>query len=571
MTARRDRRERVSPEETAATFSLLVAAFVSLPALLLALVVVPVAKRWRLAVAVAALVGVVVTAAAWPAISAEVHAAVEAMQAAGGLIQDPGRAAGAAWPHVKSWWLSGLGLAPAFALAIDLLRPKSVEELRERDQRRDDRRSARAERRARRRVGAPRLARKERGVPIGRHVSGDRLLTTSRGRVELPRSRLARTMLAVGTSGSGKTEFLLRLAHGVASQTDCAVVAIDPKGDPQTQDRFADAMRGAGREPRLFPQEGYDGFRGSARELVNRLVQLIDWADEGGGTYYRDLSVNLVRLACTAPGGPPRSSVELLDRLDKNHLSQLWAGSGREPEIAAFRADHVDACRQRYRSFFDAVDGRLDGDFAFEDASASYLLLNELAYGEETGKLARFLIEDFKQYVAARKRRDQRVLLIVDEFSAIADGDRMARVVEVVRSYGASVVLAPQAYEGMGGEQAAARILNAAHTIFLFQVPSPEQIVRAAGTRIAIEQSRQHDDGIALDLGSAREQHQHKVPPNDVRALPPGMCFAIGSGKAQKIQIAPLKTERVTTPQRPVEHVQVQPEIAAPAQEPLRL
>ena len=569
---RRDERERMSPEEAAATFALLVAAFVSLPALLLALAAVPRAKRWRLPLSAAALVGVGVTVALWPTISAEVRGAVEAMQAAGGLIRDPGRAAEAAWPHVRSWWLFGLGLAPAFALAIDLLRPKSVDEVRERDQRRDDRRSARAESRARRKVGAPPLARREDGVSIGRYVSGDRLLTISRGRVELPLSRLARTILAIGTSGSGKTEFLLRLAYGVASQTDWAVVVIDPKGDPQTQERFADAMRQAQREPRVFPQQSYDGFRGGARELVNRLVQLIDWAEEGGGTYYRDLSVNLVRLACTAPGGPPRSSAELLERIDKNKLTALWVGSGREREIAAFRAEHVDACRQRYRSFFDAVDGRLDGDFAFEDASASYLLLNELAYGEETGKLARFLIEDFKQYVAARKRRDERVLLIVDEFSAIADGERMARVVEVVRSYGATVVLAPQAYEGMGGEDAAARILNAAHTTFLFQVPNPEQIVRTAGTRLAIEQSIQHEAGIALDLGSAREQHQHKVSPNDVRALPPGMCFAIGSGKAQKIQIAPLPcVERAPTSRGLDEHVRVQTETEPAPQEPLRL
>src|SRR5687768_598636 len=59
-------------------------------------------------------------------------------------------------------------------------------------------------------------------------------------------------------------------------------------------------MRRAGRDVRLFPQEPYDAWRGTGREIANRLVQLIDWADEGGGAYYRDLSINLVRLACGA-------------------------------------------------------------------------------------------------------------------------------------------------------------------------------------------------------------------------------------------------------------------------------
>lgn len=208
----------------------------------------------------------------------------------------------------------------------------------------------------------------------------------------------------------------------------------------------------------------------------------------------------------------------------------------------------MDACRQRYGSFFGAIDGQLDGSFAFEDADCGYLLLNELLYGEETDKLARFLVEDFKQYVAGRKVEGRQVLLIVDEFSAIADGARMARVIEVVRSYGAALVLAPQAYAGMGGDEAAARILNAANTIFLHAVPDPEPIVRAAGTEIVIESSVRYEQGRSLDIGSAREQHQHKVSPNDVRALAPGMCFVIGSGRAQKVQVAPAPE----VPERPL-------------------
>jgi len=286
--------------------------------------------------------------------------------------------------------------------------------------------------------------------------------------------------------------------------------------------RFDQLMRRAGRTPRLFPADHYDGWRGSGREIANRLIELIDWADEGGGTYYRDLSVNLVRLACTAPKGPPRSSQQLLDRLDRTTLAGLWAGSPRAKELISFKDDHVAGCRHRYQAFFDAVDGQLDGTFAFEDSDCGYLLLNELIYGEETSKLARLLLEDFKQYVAARKRDGHQVLLIVDEFSAIASGERVPRLVEIVRSYGASLVLAPQAYEGMGGDEAAARILNASHTIILHAVPEPEQLVRVAGTTIEIEASTQHDAGRSLDVGSARPQHQYKVSPNEVRALQPG-------------------------------------------------
>jgi Cdc6-like AAA superfamily ATPase len=511
---------------------------ISLPAMVLALVLIPLARSRRLAMFVLAVGGLGVTLLLWSRITGQMEAALAAVRRAGGFWEDPGRALEAAWPHVRAWWTMALGLAPTVACGAELLRPRSVEELRERDERRAERLRNRRERRARRAAGIGRPERRPAGFELGRHVEGDRLLPTSRGRVAMPLARLEKTVLVIGAPGSGKTETVLRLAHGVATSSDWPAFVIDAKGDRNTQQRFGRLMQQARRRPCLFPDRPYDGWRGSPREIAGRLVQLIDWADEGGGAYYRDLSVNLVRAACAAPQGPPRSSCELLARLDKTALLDLWAGHDRAQAIAGFKPEHVDACRQRYAAFFDATEGQLDGDWALEDTDAGYLLLNELLYGEETSKLGRFLVEEFKQYLAARNRQGRQVLLIIDEFSAIADGERVARMIEVVRSHGAAVVLAPQAYEGMGGEQASARILNAAHTVLLHAMPDPEPIVKAAGTRLVVEQSLQHQAGVSTDLGSSRQQHQLKADPNDVRRLREGMCYVLGSGRAQKVQVA---------------------------------
>jgi len=191
----------------------------------------------------------------------------------------------------------------------------------------------------------------------------------------------------------------------------------------------------------------------------------------------------------------------------------------------------------RYEAFFGQTRGALDGGWAWEDTDAAYLLLDSLALREETSGLARFLFEDFAHYFTTRKARERFCVLIVDEFSALAQGAGMAARIEQARGFHTGLVLAPQVVQGMGDENEAARITGSVETVICHRVNTPEEIVQLAGTRLRMEYSTHYGTEGSTGEGSARVQHQYKVDPNKVRGLDPGAAYIISRGRAMRAQV----------------------------------
>ena len=468
----------------------------------------------------------------------------------------PTQALLAAWPKLWPAWLATITLAPLIALVLSLRQGSGKFPVETRE--RTHPRLPRSEQRIADRAAEPHEAPSGgAGVFLGYRLAGDELLPCRRGRVYLPLSRLSHHLLVAGATGSGKTETVLRIADSVARTSDWTIVYIDGKGDTETKTRYARLMAEAGRRVWLFPDEPYDGWRGSAEEIAGRLLQLVDFADEGGGAYYRDLAVNTIRLACETPAGPPRASGELLHRLRRDTLLGLHPrGSAAAVEIAALRRDQLDGIRARYAAFFTTLAGTLDGRVAFDELDTAYFLLDGLRLKYEAGYLARFLVEEFTQWAVGRKPRSQRVLLIVDEFSAIAQAGRgLVDVVERMRGFGVAAVLCPQLAEGMGSPEAAARIIGSAQTILLHAMAMPEQLVYAGGSRRVYGTTRQLEGERFTGLGSTRVEQEYRVDPSEVRRLGVGQCFAIGSGLAMKLQIAaaPRPEAAPTEAPRPLE------------------
>ena len=372
------------------------------------------------------------------------------------------------------------------------------------------------------------------GAVLGRRMAGERALPMSGPRLVWPFEQMPRHAVLLGGSGSGKTETSMRIAHELACKSDAQVFYLDAKGDRGSAERFAALMRDAGRKPRIFPNEPFDGWRGDWRGIANRLLEVVEFAAVGSAAYYRDIAKTTLQLACNHPDGPPRSSTELLARLD---YEMLLNAHGPSSAVLSLPRDRVSQVRMRYEAFFGQLGCALDGDWSWEDTDAAYLLLDSVALGEDAAGTACLLFADYAHYFTQRKAPQRFCLLFADEFSAIASSSDVAMKVEQARSFNAGLVLVPQTSSGLGSPLQRDRILGSVETVILHAGNQPEEIVSLAGTRREVELSHRFADGAREREGLARLTDRPAVHPDRVRELAVGMAWVIRRGRATKIAI----------------------------------
>ena len=141
-----------------------------------------------------------------------------------------------------------------------------------------------------------------------------------------PLKALKYSAVTLGSSGSGKSETLRRMAYGAHKVYHRQVIYIDAKGNKKRDDeesednaaRFVATMRAAGAQNiMVFPSVHLDGWKGSPSELKNRLLSVIDYSESA---YYGDVANNALDLALSAqptprtkpalPGQPPVRAAE---------------------------------------------------------------------------------------------------------------------------------------------------------------------------------------------------------------------------------------------------------------------
>jgi hypothetical protein len=443
-------------------------------------------------------------------------------------------------------WLESLLMAPGVAFLVHLFTPQNAELrlLASRQQRAADIRAA--SKRVERRMTIKRLPERVREhMVLGLPVHGDLREWITRGLFILPIQELGKHGIVLGTSGTGKSETLLRLAVGAACVCGWQVIYIDGKGDRDAGVRFVAAMKAARlQRVKMFPAEPYAGWIGGEEALLSRLLAVEEYSD----THYRAVAENLLRLTISVPEKPVRNSVELLVRLNLTNgvLLGLYKGC---PEQEAYlmylsKRDPLGVYN-RYAALLGKLHGRLDGSWSFDTVDAAYVCLDGLALSGIISGLGRYFVEDFSHYAGCRKPRDRRVLFIFDELSAVEVN--LANLCERVRARGVSVFASGQsdssiAYRGF--TQNADRLLSAATTIILHACNDPNSIIARAGTQHTVEEAA----GVAGDEvtghSTMRIAESSKVDPNIVRQLSTGEICVIAHGKAHLVRVMPVNVDK---------------------------
>ncbi|HTQ67571.1 MAG TPA: helicase HerA-like domain-containing protein [Solirubrobacteraceae bacterium] len=270
--------------------------------------------------------------------------------------------------------------------------------------------------------------------------------------------------LVVGATGSGKTVTQARIA-AAAIRAGMGAVVVDPKGDAALRRQLIEAAAASGRRFFEWTPEGPAVYNplagGSETEVADKALGSERFTEPHylrQAQRYLGHEVRALRLA-----GTEVTLAGLVEHLDPHNLEQLL----RElPEDAARRSfAYLDSLGPRQRADLAGVRDRLavlsesDAGAWLEPGSATSDRIDLLACAREgavvlftlrsdsrpllSQMLAAAIVQDLQTVVAACQGCPVRMLVLIDEFSAVAP-EHVVRLFGRARSAGISLVLGTQ-------------------------------------------------------------------------------------------------------------------------------
>ena len=381
----------------------------------------------------------------------------------------------------------------------------------------------------------------------------------------IPAAACARHMVIIGATGCGKTNLMIRLWAGWYTAASAAardggprplLVVLDCKGGP-------DARTKANRTPRLSLWDI------PPADLAVLLYQMTD-TGQGNAAYYADILQAILTLACTAPGGPPASTADLLQRLNDGWLLGAWDDGYHPAETATIHAAarHIPDIALRMSTLLGRLGPALDGPGHLTDADAWYFIL-EGTREPSVAEAQAMALTELAAHAATSPRTEPRaILLAADDYSAVSRRVPISNLYERGRSLGIGVQVSAQSWQGLGADDDERyRIAATADGgIWLMHTPYPQPVVELAGTRRVLATAHKLTGAAWGDEGTTREQRTWVADPDLIRRLKVGQACYISHGAATFLQVArpqpsPLTLLPARVPSQPA------PRVPAPRRE----
>jgi len=380
----------------------------------------------------------------------------------------------------------------------------------------------------------------------------------------VPFAACARHMVIVGSTGSGKTNLMIRLWAGwftaalAAARTGHGprplLVVLDCKGGPDSRvkaNRTRRLLYGAGaRRVAIWPDEArLSLWELPPQDLAVLLYQMIETGD-GAAAYYADIMQAVLILAVTAPPGPPLNTAAFLDRLDARWLARAW-DDGRHPQEAARirgAARHLPDIQLRYATLLGRLGPALDGPGTLADADAWYFILEGTREPSVAEAQAMALTELAAHGATDPAGEPRAMLLAADDYSAVSGRVPLSNLYERGRSLGIGVQVSAQSWQGLGAsEDERYRIAATADGgVWVLRTPYPEPLTGLAGTRRVLETAHKLVGITWGDEGTTREQRASVADPDIIRRLDVGQACYIHRGAASFVQVARPKASPLT-------------------------
>ena len=380
----------------------------------------------------------------------------------------------------------------------------------------------------------------------------------------LPATACARHMVIVGSTGSGKTNLMIRLWAGwFTAILDAAragrdarplLVVLDCKGGRDSRrkaDRTRRLLYGAGaRRVAVWPDEARLSLWDlPAQDLAVLLYQMID-TGTGAAAYYADILQAVLILAVTAPGGPPVNAAGFLDRLDARWLQHAWSDGRHPAQLARVQAaaKHLPDIQLRFATLLDRLGPALDGPGTLAEADAWYFILEGTREPSVAQAQAMAITELAAHAATSTSGEPRAMLLAADDYSAVSGRVPLSNLYERGRSLGIAVQVSAQSWQGLGAtEDERYRIAATADGgIFVLRTSYPEPLTQLAGTRRVLETAHKLVGNSWGDEGTTREQRTRIADPDLIRRLDVGQACYIHRGAATFVQVARPKPSPLT-------------------------